>query len=209
MFGEHNEYYFPDEGMIVNDVISAINRNSICYRNPESPEYFYDENPESAMGMNYQQLLRSRILLDQLSEERFRLDIGNAVEADVADDLAEHGGLVVFNDKGALWLDRKNSMLDRNSMNNGFYSMPDEYYDNMYFVRYHIHAMKNDSSVYSGPSQPDMQSCDSAAQSDGESHSIVITKLAGHSFDVDYYSCIKNAGGKADFVVLDLGSYDY
>lgn len=177
----------------------------------------YGESFKNVYEMSSRQLIRVDLLLEALEHEVFKDFVGSLIEDDLNDKFGEHGGLVLFNDVYELVLQSVESAdyQEKESALNKHYRMPAEALAKPHIARYHIHASSEDSSKYSGPSggtfifrSGDIGNCYERTMQCGEDHNIVITKLRGPAFNIDFYSGeLRN--NKPVISVLDLGNYSY
>lgn len=93
--------------------------------------------------------------------------------------------------------------------------MPVEALVRPHMARYHIHASADNCETDAGPSggtfivkTGDIGNCYHRAAFHGEDHNLLITKLPGNTFNVDFYSG-EMRGKKPQITVLDLGNYSY
>ncbi len=170
----------------------------------------YGEESSQVYLLTQNQFKVTQLLMEALENEEFLESIGEIIEADLQDADAEHGGFVLFDEHFGLYL------LDIPSaakVNTG-YSMPDGLYEEIPHLAYfHLHAIDKDCSTYAGPSRSDRSFCRHKALSQGDFHCVVITKLEGDRFNIDFfgadYESANPDGDTVDMIVLDLGAYGY
>jgi len=176
------------------------------------------EDPSNIDLLMTTRLLRVSLILNSLEREEFRKYVGSLLEADLQDPFTEHGGYVLFDDEGRARLNPIESIhsSERDEGNNQSYGIGlSDLLKNLpvSILGYHLHAEKEDNSEYAGPSATDLGSAMKKAILLSESHGLVITKLAGREFNLDYYGWnhIEEGGRrkKRASVILDLGNYSY
>jgi len=175
---------------------------------------------------NPAQVFRIYIFLESLKCRGTRNHIGEALRNDIADKFSEHGGLILINPHQN-YLDQpiifhhlvSVRAKERNYDNNGNYARPgiDESVEGSEkfvdfrpcIASYHLHATTEDSSQYAGPSSTDLVGSHRyAVMQGGMSNQIVVTKLEGNKFNIDYYSTVIINGKTKDWII-DLGDYTY
>lgn len=153
--------------------------------------------------------------MEALNEQKFRAQIGEIIEEDLKNLDSEHGGLVLFDRDANLTLMNIPSKIN---YDNDMYRIPRESFKIPHVITYHLHAASQDETKSSGPSTTDMFSSLEMCIDFEEAHDIVITKLEGRRFNVDFYGFeftldkfSKNTIVDVnDFeIMLDLGVYEY
>lgn len=176
----------------------------------------YDEyDSEGIKHLTTRQLLRVYLILENLEDKEFKQKIGLLLEEDLKDLYAEHGGLILFDKNGKLiFYPIKSGNISNKKENTYYYDNTMLSFSILHIASYHFHAMKEDSSNSAGPSIEDILHCNYEANIEGESHNIVVTKLNGSRFNMDY------CGGEdkdieadpysfSGFKIIDLGNYEY
>ena len=184
----------------------------------------YYEDPPGIIELAPSQLIRVNYLLDSLDDPAFIQRIARLLTDAVEDKQREHGGLILFQEDGRLYPQPfQNELLNHTS-----FEFPAEALENPFFAQYHFHALEDDSTPYAGPSQSrflffnggervlegsDMATCEVEILQHGESHNLVITKLEGKKFNIDYYGGVRNVTHpgtiRPKITVIDLGNYDF
>ncbi len=187
--------------------------------------YPYSEKPENVQALHPSQLLRTWILMKSLEKQGFIDDIGELIEKALRDPYSEHGGLILFEDTSLTLRNIESTLAKKKDPKyKDAYIMPFKARKIPNVARYHFHAAMDDCSEYAGPSGGflflggDLAAAHGEAIFNNESHGVVMTKLKGQNFNVDYYSfravVEEGADGKGKvinhpLVVLDLGNYEY
>jgi hypothetical protein len=176
------------------------------------------ETPEVTDEMSNAGLLRVYLMLRNLRNENFIRQLGIRVEEGFRDPFSEHGGLLILEKEVLKSLPVKSEFADeRNPENKNHYQMSEEAYQIPHAMRYHIHALREDCSDAAWPSdgeeEGDLFSCAEEIRYQGQSHCVVLSKLFGRRFNVDYYGGIntypEDQGTEPRINVLDLGNYEY
>lgn len=173
------------------------------------------ELPTTVFNLSPRQLVRVYLIMEALKTEKFKTDIGVIVEDDLKDMDSEHGGLVLF-DGGNLTL---HDIPSASKGDNNRYRLAGEFLNTPHIIPFHLHADSQDETESSGPSTIDMffSSLEGYLDS-GESHNIVVTKLKGRRFNIDFYGFeFKSDNLPKDTIInandyeimLDLGIYEY
>ena len=148
-------------------------------------------------------------LLRSLENPAVRADLGSQLDADLADQSTEHGGLALY--RGGLVF--QDIPADLSAAGNEGYATPRRAIAEPHLAHYHLHATRDDNSAEAGPSQPDRLFCEILADAFGEYHCVVFSQLPGRALNADYYGgdfSSENAYGEAaPSVLLDLGDYGY
>src|SRR3989344_54809 len=96
--------------------------------------------------------------------------------------------------------------------------LPTTVFNLSHIIPFHLHAASQDETENSGPSTIDMFSSLEGYLDSGESHNIVVTKLKGRRFNIDFYGFeFKSDNLPKDTIInandyeimLDLGVYEY
>lgn len=165
--------------------------------------------PDDVLDAKPLQLLRCYILLGALQTRRTIEEIGELVELNPKDEKTEMGGIVNYNVNGQLKFNQFNSSTKedlsyghnkRNMMRNPHVAL------------FHLHAVYDDCTNFAGPSYDeengDIESAIDQAKEENEAHHVVITKLKGRNFNVDYYGAEMQIFNP-NVAVIDLGNYSY
>lgn len=174
----------------------------------------YSESTDSIENMPTGQLIRAYLIMDALEDNEFISGIGKHLEKDIIDTSREYGGFVIFDDRNRPALNPVASA--HTYPDNHLYLMPEGAADSTpHIARYHMHASTTDCSENGGPSggtliikSGDIGNCYRRAMQFGEDHNLLITKLPGRKFNIDFYSG-EMRGNNVNITVLDLGNYKY
>jgi hypothetical protein len=173
----------------------------------------YTEDAWNILRMGEGQLLRVYLMLEALQEQGFCNHVGALLEEADLDEFSEHGGIAIFNrlDDNKLILQNVGSALakQKRKENKRRYQFPADWGEFPRILRYHFHV--NGDSGPSSHSCGDIVSCKSSVREDGESHNIVIAKISGNRFNVDYYGGppVNYIPYANNFSVVDIGNYSY
>ncbi|MEK6818873.1 MAG: hypothetical protein AABY10_02975 [Nanoarchaeota archaeon] len=170
------------------------------------------------------QLLRVKIMLDTLRNKKFVNRVGELIDENtLVGEAEEVGGYLRFVE-GFLDLVKVSSIHNKvkaYSWRRGhFVHIP-------HLARFHLHATSEDCSKYAGPSgseyltgsfdfpeegffenPSDLLTSRRESELTGESHDVVITKLKGRKFNVDYYGT-QMGHYNPHLSIIDLGNYKY
>jgi|SRR3989338_1973073 len=175
---------------------------------------YTNELPTTVFNLSPRQLVRAYLIMEALKTEKFKTDIGVIVEDDLKDMDSEHGGLVLF-DGGNLTL---HDIPSASKGDNNRYILAGDSLNLPHIIPFHLHAASQDETENSGPSTIDMFSSLEGYLDSGESHNIVVTKLKGRRFNIDFYGFeFKSDNLPKDTIInandyeimLDLGVYEY
>jgi len=178
----------------------------------------------------------SELVFELRCNEDFVSSIGRELEEDIEDEMAEHGGLVMYDKNDRLKIlpltsevlaveeipsDLPDVTTPRLTPGaNMRYVMPAAGYVIPHLFGYHMHAVSENDSWAAGPSYDvssffknkiggDIGSAYGQIKEDGASDQIVITKLKGRRFNVGYFGGQLDDSGEPVVSVLNLGDYDY
>lgn len=201
-----------DIEQITKNLKNKLDHVSHTYRKhiPFFPPYNEDLNGLKNMSMS--QIMRVYLITEALEDDEFIHNVGMQIEQDILDTSCEYGGFIIFDDRNIPVLNPVTSAYTDNHS----YLMPKGAADKTpHIARYHLHASINDCSENSGPSggtliikTGDMGNCYERTMQFGEDHNILITKLYGRNFNIDFYSG-EMLGKKPHINVIDLGNYSY
>ncbi len=191
--------------------------------------YRYEEregSPEWILDSTALQKLRCDLLLRGLRDPRFVREIGDIVERNPKDGKTELGGLIHYGGRGL----RLREVPSRSSNSREYAISMGTLTGRSHIALFHTHALEEDCTRFAAPSYAhsifeqrkgtDVGSAMRTAASDGESHQVVLTKLAGRRFNVDYFgtevvafdpTLYSNGKPTPSLVVtvVDLGVYSY
>lgn len=171
--------------------------------------YIYDERPAEAANLTNRQLLRVYLLMKSLRCEDFVSNIADIIGQDLRDHYSEHGGLIIFDENGRLVFHPVESEFtkQKNPKNNTHFGQPEDLWERPHITDYHLHAISQDNSEMAGPTVSDLHSNEKEFLRE-EVHGVVVTKLQGRKFNIDYYATERIRDTKF-FTILDLGNFKY
>jgi len=218
---ENAEYLIENQEEVKKQLREKLETLEHTYR----PLTSYTEGPAGVHNLSVRQLLRVYLIMEALEDQEFRDEIGKGLEADLHDPYSEYGGLGVFENRVKLMEVESEKASEKDPRNNGSYHLPTtKVWGIPYLFEYHYHATSDDCSFLAGPSHGIVTAATSliglSVKGDfvgseistivfGEDHSIVITKLKGNNFNIDYFGGEKKEDGQPNMTVLDLGNYNY
>ncbi len=180
----------------------------------------YPETPDGVWDLTTRQLVRVYLLMEALGMPGFRQHVGTLMQGDFEDPYTEHGGFILFDGNN---LDihpvESEHTKERDTKNKGSYQMPKEALEIPHIFKYHFHAKGEDFSEFAHPSDGhvlgDIQSCHDETMNQGESHSVIFTKIP-EGFNVDYLGgeyigmsqYAHSVMSATRITVLDLGNYE-
>lgn len=187
-----------DKYQFIRELDSELSKDEHNYR--KGALYIkYNEDPKGLVYFNRFDLAKVYILHKNLQNQTFCNTVGAEIESDLRDPYGEHGGLIFMNNGYLDIKDYQNwySTFMMPAFNKEYHPISSFYIDSPNsLVAYHLHACWEDCTLYSGPSEPDLLVSMGYCTDD-----IVITKLKGNRFNVDFYS--------SKGVIIDLGNYSY
>lgn len=161
------------------------------------------------------QRLRCQILLDALQDKNLVNEIGAIVDDNIRNMwYQEAGGLVMCSDQRVSFHTFPSLSRDGTS----FAINARELVRGANLALFHLHALGEDCSRYAGPSFTDPFNRDEKsdlaiavreASATGQFHGIVVTKLKGPWFNIDYYGAEMNNFYVTAIPIVDLGNYKY
>jgi hypothetical protein len=177
-------------------------------KNHTYPRYAnHSEGPEEIKKLNMIQLLKVYKALEALKKKGFINRIAEEIRRDIEDLSSEHGGIILFDQRGELAIKVYPSV---SSGNNDFYQPPKEAIRSDKFSDFHIHARTEDESPFAGPSDilgGDLSIPVKYARLGLPYTAMLFTKLRGNAFNSDIY--FANPEDPLSPVVIDLGNYSY
>jgi hypothetical protein len=189
-------------------------RNWDCSENDRGPPY--DERHMAVRALTPEARTKAIRLLDELQKPAFRQAIGKALEEDVKDTATEHGGVIITEGSSLRLQPHYPTTFSAYEPNSSYHApltrhlairKPD------YFAHYHFHAAQDDNPDVAGPSPGDLGSLKQDLWIREDICGVVITKLAGRTFNIDLYldPAVVELHGHyfADGTVTDLGTYRY
>ena len=192
------------------DLIERLEQIEHTYRTEEK-----EGEPLDARRLGPLQRVRAHCLLDELENKEIVYEIAEIIERNPRDGKTELGGFIAphYAKMRGTFYEFPSSTKDERSYAwsiKDIKSIP-------HIALFHLHALEDDCTRYAGPSQSeseesDMSSNHCSANHIGEAHDVVITKLQGKKFNVDYYTSQRrmHKGKKiSEIGCLDLSNYEY
>ncbi len=170
-----------------------------------------NSDPSECESLQAYQLAKIIWLLDSLEMNAdFRKRTGEEIESDYGDKKSAHGGAIVFRDNSLRLLMIPNKPVpqgfagfDKSFENYSYEPIEFEPTPDIMFL-FHFHAFEEDNSRFASPTNSDLKEAE-RRKFDG----LVITKIIGTRFNVDYYFVGRDDENRPFDVVLDLGVYEY
>ena len=169
-------------------------------------EFFQRKNSYGLNAINSIDLLKLGILLEKTKDESFIRDVGQAIERDIYDIYTEHGGFVTLdNNLNVVFTNYDPIETERQLLaGNNEYNLEVLSFNypalntsiSPTIAVYHFHATDLDDTEAASPSYGDLKET-----RDNGVDGIVITKLIGNRFNIDFFT--------SKGVVIDLGDYLY
>ncbi len=169
--------------------------------------------------LNPRQLIRAYLLTELLEDKKVVANVGGQVEEDLKDKKSEWGGIVLLDGSNFHRLEADpNSSVKRLEVDpDQMYLPPKAYFNDLSLAVYHFHAtMRNDTwstgpSIYLGEKglEGDIANMAQTIRVQGETHSVVITKLKGKKFNACYSGGELDVLLRPEIIVLSLGNYSY
>lgn len=170
--------------------------------------------PDDIIAAKPLQLVRSHMLLNALSNPTLIREMGQLVERNPKDGQTELGGLVTVRREGIHFAE-----IPSPSKKAQIYQISGRDISTFpHLAVFHLHALYDDCTRFAGPSyrepwnnrreESDLGEAGREAEVTGESHNVVVTKLTGHRFNVDYYAA-QMGMFYPGYTIVDLGVYEY
>lgn len=197
-----NKPYLQDKEYIKKKINEFFKSSKHIYVKRDTNEIPIYTIQELSLG----QLQRIYLVYDYLKDSSSLQEIGKIIENDVLDMYAEHGGIIIFNQKKICFKTLESSVI-RDTSNNDLYGIPDEVDSIPNIGLFHLHATSHNEEEHANPSSRDIIISYFATDINNESHDFLITPIREGSFNVDYYGGHKEINPVTK--VFDLGSYTY